>query len=175
MYAVTFAPTVATCRQPLLPSHDRSILNPVSFDALSDHDSPIRDRDNAAVNGTTYFYKVSAVNAVGEGGFSNELSAVPAGSPTVPDAPSGLTATALSRSLIGLGWTDNAANETGFRIERSFDGSSGWRQVGSVAANATTYLHWRHWPLTTSFYRVRATNAAGHSTYSNVASATTLG
>jgi len=131
--------------------------------------------DNAAVNGTTYFYKVSAVNAVGEGGFSNELSAVPAGSPTVPDAPSGLTATALSRSLIGLGWTDNAANETGFRIERSFDGSSGWRQVGSVAANATTYLHWRHWPLTTSYYRVRATNVAGHSTYSNVASATTLG
>jgi uncharacterized delta-60 repeat protein len=131
--------------------------------------------DSTAVNGTTYFYKVSAVNVVGEGGLSNELSAVPAAFPTVPVAPSGLTAAALSRSLIGLVWSDNAANETGFRIERSFDGSSGWRQVGSVAANATTYLHWRHWPLTTSYYRVRATNAAGHSTYSNVASATTLG
>jgi len=131
--------------------------------------------DATAVNGTTYFFKVSAVNAVGEGGLSNELSATPAGTPTVPSAPSGLTATALSRSRIGLAWTDNAANETGFRIERSFDGSSDWRQISTVAANVTTHMHARQRPLTTFFYRVCATNAAGGSTYSNVASATTLG
>ena len=50
-------------------------------------------------------------------------------------APSGLSATALSRSQIGLSWTDNASNEAGFRIERSPNGSSDWRQVATVGAN----------------------------------------
>ena len=131
--------------------------------------------DIAAVNGTTYFYRVSAVNAVGEGGLSNELSAAPAGSSTLPAAPSSLVATPLSRSRIGLSWADNASNETGFRIERSFDGSSDWHQTSCVAANVTAFAHARQRPLTPFFYRVRATNAAGDSTYSNVATATTLG
>jgi len=90
-------------------------------------------------------------------------------------APSGLVATALSRSEIGLSWTDNASNESGFRIERSFDGSSDWHQIGTVAANVTAYTHARQRPLTMYHYRVRATNATGDSTYSNVATATTLG
>ena len=89
-------------------------------------------------------------------------------------APSGLVATALSRSQIGLVWSDNAANESGFRIERSFDGSSGWHQIATVAANVTAFVHARQPSLTTYFYRVRATNAVGDSAYSNVASATTL-
>jgi hypothetical protein len=33
--------------------------------------------DTSAVNGTTYYYKVSALNAVGEGGLSNEASGTP--------------------------------------------------------------------------------------------------
>ena len=94
---------------------------------------------------------------------------------TLPAAPSSLVATPLSRSRIGLSWADNASNETGFRIERSWDGSSGWRQVATVGANATAFTHARQPALTTFFYRVRATNATGDSAYSNVASATTLG
>ena len=66
-------------------------------------------------------------------------------------------------------------DETKFRIERSFDGSTGWRQVATVGANVTVFTHSRQAPLTTYFYRVRATNAAGDSAYSNVASATTMG
>ena len=97
------------------------------------------------------------------------------GPATVPAAPSNLTATALSRSQIGLTWTDNATGEIGFTIERSFDGSSGWRQIGTVAANVTTYTHSRQRPLTAYYYRVRATYAVGGTGYSNVASATTLG
>src|SRR5262249_44259647 len=41
--------------------------------------------DSTAVNGTTYFYEVSAVNSVGQGAMSNERSATPV---TVPAAPS---------------------------------------------------------------------------------------
>jgi hypothetical protein len=44
-------------------------------------------------NGTTYYYKVSAVNANGEGGLSGEQSATPVAPATVPDAPTIGTAT----------------------------------------------------------------------------------
>ena len=131
--------------------------------------------DSSAVNGITYFYKVAAVNGVGEGGLSNERSATPAAPVPTLGAPSNLTATAVSRSQIGLSWTDNATTETGFRVERSWNGSTDWRQIGTVAADVTTYAHSRQRALTTFYYRVRATNGAGDSAYSNVASATTLG
>ncbi len=39
--------------------------------------------DSAVTNGTTYYYKVSAVNSVGEGAQSSELSATPAGIPSL--------------------------------------------------------------------------------------------
>ena len=35
-----------------------------------------------------------------------------------PKAPTGLTATAVSKNQINLSWTDNSNNETGFEIER---------------------------------------------------------
>ena len=48
--------------------------------------------------------------------------------------------------------------------------------ASTVAANnVTKHVHSRQRHGTTFFYRVRATNAAGDSAYSNVASATTLG
>ena len=93
----------------------------------------------------------------------------------VPAPPSGLTATALSRSEVGLVWTDGSSNETGFRIERSLNGTTGWHQVGTVAANVTAFPYSRQTPFTTFFFRVRATSGVGSSAYSNVASATTLG
>jgi uncharacterized delta-60 repeat protein len=96
-------------------------------------------------------------------------------SSVAPAAPSTFTATPVSRSQIALHWTDNATNETGFKIEQSRDGSSGWRQIATVAANVTSYTHSRQPAATTFYYRVRATNAAGDSAYSNIASATTLG
>jgi hypothetical protein len=136
------------------------------------------------------FYKVRAAKAgctAPGGGAAFVESAVLTIPPPVTDLdlrldcadvflpPSGLTATTLARSQIGLAWTDNSTNETGFRIERSFDGSTGWHQIGTVAANVTAYTHSRQTPLTTYFYRVRATNGAGNTGYSNIASATTLG
>ncbi|MFX1254011.1 MAG: SBBP repeat-containing protein [Promethearchaeota archaeon] len=40
--------------------------------------------DTTALGGITYFYVVTAVNAVGESGFSNEVSTMPSGSPPGP-------------------------------------------------------------------------------------------
>lgn len=94
----------------------------------------------------------------------------PAGS--APAAPSGLSASTVSGTQIDLSWTDNSANETGFRVERSPDGST-WAEIGPAAADATSYSDTGLTPGTTYYYRVRAYNASGNSAYAGPVSATT--
>ena len=125
--------------------------------------------DPALTNGTVYYYVVSAVNAGGESANSAQASATPL---AIPSAPTALTATAASRTKINLAWTDNATGETGFRIERSTNGTT-FTQITSVGANVTTYTNTGLTRNTTYYYRVRAYNAVGNSSYSNTASATT--
>ncbi len=100
---------------------------------------------------------------------------VPETPSTVPEAPSGLSANSLSVSQIHLSWTDNSSNETGFKIERSPDGSSGWTQVQLTAANATSWGDTGLTIGTTYYYRVRSFEpAAGDSPNSNIASGSTF-
>jgi hypothetical protein len=94
--------------------------------------------------------------------------------PTPPDAPSGLSATAVATNRIDLAWTDNSTNETSFLIERSFNNFS-FTQIAATGPNATSYADTNLFAGTTYYYRVRATNGGGNSAYTEVASATTLG
>ncbi len=91
----------------------------------------------------------------------------------VPGAPSSLTASSASASQINLTWTDNANNETGFKLERSPDGSTGWTQIATPAANATTYSDTGLSAATAYYYRLRSTSTDGDSAYTASASATT--
>src|SRR5262249_58228878 len=61
--------------------------------------------DTTVANGTTYAYRVSAVNAAGEGAKSNQLSPTPA---TVPSAP-GLSV-AGGNGFVTLTWSAPSAN-----------------------------------------------------------------
>jgi len=90
-----------------------------------------------------------------------------------PDAPSGLTATAVSISQINLAWTDASVTETGFKIERKTGSGGTYAQIGTVAANAVSYADTGLTAATTYYYRVRATNSAGDSGYTVEAHATT--
>lgn len=92
----------------------------------------------------------------------------------VPNAPSLLTGSASSTSQIQLNWTDNASNETGYKIEyKSADGS--YALAGTVGANVNTFTHSGLAVATTYTYRVYAYNAIGNSTYSNEVSVATNG
>lgn len=123
---------------------------------------------------TSYSYRVRAYNNGGDSGYSNTATATTQASASPPVAPSNLTALALSSSQINLAWTDNATNETGFKIERCTGSKcTDFSQVAAVGANVTAFADTGLSARTTYLYRVRAYNTSGDSAYSNVAKATT--
>ena len=93
----------------------------------------------------------------------------PAGAPA---PPANLSATAVSRSRIDLGWEDRSGNETGFEITRTSDGTS--PRTFRLGANTTSFSDTGLAEDTTFTYVVRAFNGIGLSEASNEASATTL-
>ncbi len=122
---------------------------------------------------TVYHYRVRANNGTLNSAYSNVANDTTF--VNVPSDPTGLTATAISSSQINLSWTDNATNETSYKVERSPDGSTGWTEIaGSLPAGTTSYSNTGLTANTTYYYRVRANNTGGNSGYSNVANATTL-
>ncbi len=105
--------------------------------------------------------------------FDFELKGTLSGAVTIPSDPANLVAAAVSQSQINLTWQDNSSNETGFKVERSLDGSTGWTLITTTAANATSYSDTGLTAGTKYYYRVRATNSAGDSNNTLVANATT--
>ena len=92
--------------------------------------------------------------------------------PSPPDAPTNLTATATASDTIVLAWTDNSADETGFRIERSTDGVT-FTEIHVTAADVVSWDDDTCAPNTRYYYRVRAYNASGESAYTDIANAKT--
>ncbi|MDI6787876.1 MAG: fibronectin type III domain-containing protein, partial [Planctomycetota bacterium] len=93
------------------------------------------------------------------------------------NAPSNLTATAVSPTQINLFWTDNSNNEDGFKIERRTWGLGGWgayTPIVTTLADATFYSDASCSPNGRYLYRALAYNTGGNSAYSNEAEARTL-
>lgn len=117
--------------------------------------------DTTVSPNTTYTYTVQAVSGNGVG-----LSSAPVSATTPPSQVTGLAATALSSSSIGLTWSATAGANT-YTIQRN--GTA----VGTAGANSFTDTG-----LTTSTlytYTVAANGAGGQGAFSNPASATTQG
>ena len=122
------------------------------------------------VAGTMYTFTVSACDAAGNcSAQSAPASATtPSGDTQAPTVPTGLMATAVSTSQIGLAWTASTDNVgvTGYKI---FEGST---QLGTVASNSVTVNQLNAGTMYS--FTVSACDAAGNcSAQSASASATT--
>ena len=126
-----------------------------------------------------YYYRVSAINDIGLSLPSETASATTkTATPTavVPDAPTGLTAVAVSFDQINLRW--EAPTQTGGRpitaygIEISATGNGAWATI-LTGITETSHQHTDLSPGKTKFYRVYAVNFVGRSLSSPVAHATT--
>jgi hypothetical protein len=113
-------------------------------------------------NGTTYYFTVKAINAIGHSTASNEASATPA---TVPGAPTNVSA-APHPGKIALAWTA-PTNTGGSAIEnyQVFRGttSGGESTTPLATVTATTYTDTSSTPGVTYYYTVKAHNALGNS------------
>jgi PKD repeat protein len=80
-----------------------------------------------------------------DGGVTTETLSVVV-TTTAPAAPTGLTVQSVSANQVGLGWTDNSNDETGFKIERcNKNGCTNFVEIGQVGPNVTALLttRWR--------------------------------
>ena len=121
---------------------------------------------------TLYFYRVRACNTGGCSAYTLEATATTL--PLPPGAPSGLTATTASASLINLSWSAATGIVATYHVERSTTAGSGFIEIGSVSAATTTFPNSGLTASTQYFYRVRACNTGGCSAYTLEAAATTL-
>ena len=120
--------------------------------------------DSGVSNGTTYYYEVAAVNAVGESARSNERSATPTApsDTTAPSKPSGIDDLVVGTNQLAIDWSPSTDNVgvTGYEVYR------GGVLVGTVTT--TYFLDSGLAANTTYSYAVRAIDAAGNrSTASN--------
>jgi fibronectin type 3 domain-containing protein len=128
--------------------------------------------DLGLTGGQTYYYEVSAVNAIGEGNKSNEANATPSVGTTTPSAPRNLLAVP-GDSSVDLSWnpplTDGNSSILNYRIYRG--PSSGGEVFLIEIGNVTNYADSGLVNGQTYYYKVSAVNGIGEGPLSNEASA----
>ena len=125
---------------------------------------------------STRHYRVSAINRAGTSAPS--ATAFATTDATVPDPPTGISASARDHSQIDLSWKapefDGGSRITGYRIQVSENAGLDWKDlVANTGSTNTAYEHSGLRPATTRHYRVSAINRIGVGDPSGVVSATT--
>jgi fibronectin type 3 domain-containing protein len=118
--------------------------------------------DSGLANGTTYFYKMTAVNSDSEGTQSLEASVTPGTAPLAPP----LLEAVPGAGMVTLSWSD-VPLATSYNINRSGRPSS--EELYQVGVTGTTFNDTGVVAGMTYFYTVNAVNANGQGQASNEA------
>ena len=118
--------------------------------------------DVAVVNGTTYYYKVSATNAAGQSANSSEVNAAPFG---IPAAPTGLVATPNTNRVF-LSWTASTGSPASYNVKRSTNSGGPFTTIGTTTAPTVAYTN-SILGGKTYYYVVSAVNGSGESANSS--------
>ncbi len=144
-----------------------------NLDLLTTVGNVLTYTDTGLTNGQTYYYRVSAVNDVGEGSRSNEVSATPEADTTVPPAPENLQVSAGDEE-VSLSWeapsSDGDSSITNYRIYRGT--SSGDLSLLDTVGNVLEYTDTGLTNEQTYYYAVSAVNEIGEGAMSDEVSAT---
>jgi hypothetical protein len=132
--------------------------------------------DTAVTAGSSYTYRVKAVNGSLSSAYSNTATVAIAAPPAVPAAPDNLACRMKSGSstTVTCSWTDNSNNETSFQAQDSRNASfSPVLSTGSVGANVTSIDDSGLSRGTTYWFRVRSVNSSGASAWAGPVSVKT--
>ena len=110
-----------------------------------------------------------------DGGFTLATVNVVVSPPPPPAAPSNLRVDFIAANRIQIVWTSNSTNHDGFIIESCAQrGCNNFIEVGRVFPDIRHFVHGNLFANTQYYYRVKAFNTGGASTYTDVVSAKTL-
>ncbi|HEX5244223.1 MAG TPA: fibronectin type III domain-containing protein, partial [Tepidisphaeraceae bacterium] len=125
--------------------------------------------DTFADDGSTYWYRVEALNDNGD--LSAPSGAVSTSTALAP--PSELTATAVSASEIDLAWSDDSVTATGYEVDRSTNGTNFTPLAPNLPADTSSYTDTGLAAGAHFYYRVISLAGVQFSDPSNAADDTT--
>ena len=113
--------------------------------------------DTALSADTAYKFRVSATDATGTSAPSSTVS-----KSTIVTAPTALSATTVSSTVIGLSWTP-VTDATTYKIQRSTDQHAWSTLTTALTGTSASYQDTTAVAATTYYYNISAVNAAGTS------------
>ncbi|MBC8465625.1 fibronectin type III domain-containing protein, partial [bacterium] len=121
---------------------------------------------------TPHFFRIRSVKGLQASNWTEDVTATTTN--YKPDAPTNFSAETTGPWDAYCSWTDNANNERGFHIQRSFTGVDDWRDTHSIRDANVVEANIRNLIPNTHYYlRACAYNDSGRSGYTNIVEITT--
>jgi hypothetical protein len=152
---------------------ERKLTAGGSYSQIGASNSPNFD-DTGLTPGSTYYYRVRATNAVGDGAYSAEIPIV---TPSLPATPNGQQITGVTTTSISFSWTNNANNADGYQILRQV-GGNGFVLLATIppqnqdVPGVMTYTDSGLTPGTHYDYHIQSYNLAGYSDFAGISTPT---